>query len=1299
MLPLAAEGVKQVAPTEADSPVMLDIDRDAFGNFAALNGPASSRLYVSFDDADEVLYMGLSAEVRGNGDVLSNSIANRYSIQIRQDVGLGSANPIVHGPYQLDQSNFNVSSWAQAEFGQYSVDATTGGDSIFVFRPGVSGDFYIEFIDNNSEEGPNTNSSLYIPFWDFTVTSAGGAPINGRLWSRNWAFRTPTLPDDNPDECVWDRPFNGTIFTYTEDGFVSKIDFLDSGMQGLSFNLTFNSTGPGNTGDLAEDRKSIPNVNATGNSAFHQIFLNEPDIELFPSGVCGALTSSSSFECTGNNEYCLDLSVTKAGQVEIILDFDRNGMLDDSSQDLTLVVEFTDTSLTQCVPWNGIRGDGTAAGSGDTINLIFIYAQGIQHWSVYDLEFIKDGYCVETVRPICIDAEDVSRNLYWDDREIPEDPGTGAVKDGRAGCACETGCRTWNFFEVNASCNNFSDDDTEGYGDKSTINTWWFANSRQIFTADIPLVSIDIDGPDSICLGDTAIFMTDAASTSGMVTYLWTGPGVDSATTANVEVSLPGEYCVTVTDELNCTATVCKTLTVIDLTDDVSNYPDTLRSCPGDQVVITPDMVVGEASYSWSPTDGLDDASSATPVLTVADGSSTTYVVTITQGDLNCTFTDTVVIDPFPPSVADFSSSSLCVDTQLDFTNNSTNADSVFWDFGDLATDSDTSSLDNPTYFYPSPGIYTVTLITFSPDGCLDTAQVDVVVVENSPIDISADVNGQLVDPLISDLGSEANPVITCEPSATITPTPGPGLDFVYVDENGDTLGVGSMIDVDLSGEITVTVIATDSLGCTNQLPITIAGGPVDISAPDTTIGCLPAIINLPVTNNDPNDTLTFMWEPADLVDDPTSGSPNFTGSTGQYELVVMATNQFGCEGFDTVQVLVLDETDTLGFTAQVDCDGQTVEFTNTSTTEFGYLWDFGDGNTSTETNPVHVYDSAGTYIVTLSTEFDQDCVEPFTLEVPVEGLQLEADLTADLGDCVDGEATISFMDNSINNTGQPLTYEWTFNPGNPSSSDDANPDITVTESGPISVSLTVTSANGCESTFDTVITVSVPELDPPTTIVLCPGDSTDLNPNGGDDLMYEWTGPNGFMSNEANPTTNEPGEYFVTAQSDTADLNCTDMDTVVIEEGYVPDPIIVGPNGPTDTNNDGTISIANPGLPDGGPGTVMMDTLTVPFLQTCGETITLEATDSDPNTSFTWTVFPDGSGTSDDNPIDFDLQPNDTLLVLLTATSEDGCVNYDTVALISAEIIADPIPGELVSLCLGQDTTLAVEVSGNTDG
>jgi hypothetical protein len=47
--------------------------------------------------------------------------------------------------------------------------------------------------------------------------------------------------------------------------------------------------------------------------------------------------------------------------------------------------------------------------------------------------------------------------------------------------------------------------------------------------------------------------------------------------------------------------------------------------------------------------------------------------------------------------------------------------------------------------------------------------------------------------------------------------------------------------------------------------------------------------------------------------------------------------------------------------------DNQTLTFTNLTIEATSYNWDFGDGNTSTETNPVHIYSASGNYTVVLS--------------------------------------------------------------------------------------------------------------------------------------------------------------------------------------------------------------------------------------------------------------------------------------------------------------------------------------------
>ncbi|MBP8753811.1 MAG: PKD domain-containing protein [Chitinophagales bacterium] len=50
--------------------------------------------------------------------------------------------------------------------------------------------------------------------------------------------------------------------------------------------------------------------------------------------------------------------------------------------------------------------------------------------------------------------------------------------------------------------------------------------------------------------------------------------------------------------------------------------------------------------------------------------------------------------------------------------------------------------------------------------------------------------------------------------------------------------------------------------------------------------------------------------------------------------------------------------------------EGTEVTFTNLSANAINYEWNFGDGNTSTETNPIYTYTSSGTYTITLIANY-----------------------------------------------------------------------------------------------------------------------------------------------------------------------------------------------------------------------------------------------------------------------------------------------------------------------------------------
>ena len=84
------------------------------------------------------------------------------------------------------------------------------------------------------------------------------------------------------------------------------------------------------------------------------------------------------------------------------------------------------------------------------------------------------------------------------------------------------------------------------------------------------------------------------------------------------------------------------------------------------------------------------------------------------------------------------------------------------------------------------------------------------------------------------------------------------------------------------------------------------------------------------------------------------------TSMAGYYRLIYQVTDSKGCVGLDTLVVEV--EKPVAMFTADVPsgCQPLTVNFTNGSSGYTSLLWDFGDGQTSTEVSPAHTYTNAG---------------------------------------------------------------------------------------------------------------------------------------------------------------------------------------------------------------------------------------------------------------------------------------------------------------------------------------------------
>ncbi|MCP4214721.1 MAG: PKD domain-containing protein [bacterium] len=154
--------------------------------------------------------------------------------------------------------------------------------------------------------------------------------------------------------------------------------------------------------------------------------------------------------------------------------------------------------------------------------------------------------------------------------------------------------------------------------------------------------------------------------------------------------------------------------------------------------------------------------------------------------------------------------------------------------------------------------------------------------------------------------------------------------------------------------------------------------------------------------------------------------------------------------------------------------DELVVTFTDQSSddgTIVSWAWDFGDGNTSTNRNPVHTYATMGTYSVTLTVTDDEGAEGQTTQSILAAPNQAP---TAAFG-YSDTSLTVTFTDQSTDD-GTIASWAWNFGDGNTSTAQ--NPVHTYAAAGTFTVSLTVTDNKGLsDSTNQNVTVTSGPEV------------------------------------------------------------------------------------------------------------------------------------------------------------------------------------------------------------------------------
>ncbi len=218
---------------------------------------------------------------------------------------------------------------------------------------------------------------------------------------------------------------------------------------------------------------------------------------------------------------------------------------------------------------------------------------------------------------------------------------------------------------------------------------------------------------------------------------------------------------------------------------------------------------------------------------------------------------------------------------------------------------------------------------------------------------------------------------------------------------------------------------------------------------------------------------LTHQWN---FGDGGTSTLPNpvhVYNSSGSYSVTLITTSSAGCSDTITRQNSIIVGGGNANFAFSPACAGSPVAFTNTSTpASTSALWNFGDGTTSTDIDPIKTF-AAGTYQVKLVSTFGA-CSDSVTRTIIVNSNPTASfSQTGALNTC-SARATVFFSNNSI----EANTYLWSFGDG--TNSTQQNPTHTYTTPGSHTVSLIVTSAQGCRDTLikPNLVTISPPRID-----------------------------------------------------------------------------------------------------------------------------------------------------------------------------------------------------------------------------
>ncbi|RYZ99472.1 MAG: PKD domain-containing protein [Sphingobacteriaceae bacterium] len=635
----------------------------------------------------------------------------------------------------------------------------------------------------------------------------------------------------------------------------------------------------------------------------------------------------------------------------------------------------------------------------------------------------------------------------------------------------------------------------------------------------------------TVCAKTATSFTATYRQPNGILSYQWNFGDGNTATgqTVNHTYHNSGNYTVRliITDAAGCkdTATLENYIRV---NGPKANFNaavpgSCLQSVVSFNDLSTTDGINAITEWIWNFGDGNTQTFTAAP-FTHAYNNAGVYNVSLTVKDAagcsaSLTKTNHIIISK---PVASFVTADTvsCPGSNVVFSNNSTGPDLKYsWNFGD----GQTSIVKNPSHIYTADGVYTVTLTITDKYGCTDT------IIKQNYVRIATPVANFTV----SDSVGTCPPLIVQFTNHSVNQV---SYKWDFGDGTFSTAASPSHF-YNEAGVYVAKLTITSAGGCTSVKTKTITvKGPKGNFIYDSKTGCAPLTITF---KGSTQNRASFIWD----FNDGTTISTNDSLVTHTYTIPgiylpkMILKDAAGC----TVPITGPDTIFVKGVTAdfvadkQLLCDRGSVSFTNNSVSNdviAAYQWSFGDGQTSTQTNPVHQYNNTGLYYVKLKVTTESGCVDSMTIAQPIKIVKSPViSFTQSANGCVPLRA--QFSGNLLNGDTSAINWHWTFTDGRTHNGKTID-SIFFNNGGNYGISLLASNSSGCKDTATgSIQAYGLPNVNAGMDKAICFGTGQLLNATGA--ASYSWSPSAGLSCTNcpsplANPTT--ATQFIVTGKS-----------------------------------------------------------------------------------------------------------------------------------------------------------------------